>query len=80
LDNIYAALKGARIIDRFGFTLPKKQKEPTPCQLTAEGVPWRYNLRSWDWLNEEHESTLTAYTPEHELENILQTNMDTDLE
>lgn len=80
LDNIYAALKGSRIIDRFGFSLPKKQKEPTPCQLTADCMPWLYDLRSRDWLNEEHESTLTAYTPGHELETILQNNLDTDLE
>jgi len=80
LDNIYAALKGNRIIDRFGFNVPAKKKERTPCQLTADAVRWQYNLRSRDWLNEEHESTLTAYMPGHDLETILQNNMDTDVE
>ena len=28
LDNIYAALKGTRIIVRFEFNLPKRQKKP----------------------------------------------------
>jgi hypothetical protein len=43
-------------------------------------MKWCYDLKSRDWLNEEHESTLAAYTPDPQLETILEMNIDTELE
>jgi hypothetical protein len=80
LDNIHAALKGIRLLDRFGFNAPKAEKGKAGSRLTEDYMHWQYDLKSRDWLNEEHESTLTAFTPEAQLETILEMNIDTDLE
>ena len=80
LDNIYAAMKGIRLIDRFGFNAPKVEKEKASSRLTDDYMQWQYDLKNRDWLNKEHESTLTSFTPGHELETILEMNIDTQLE
>jgi hypothetical protein len=38
------------------------------------------NLKYWDWLNAEHESTLTAYVPPAALESLLDCHIDTKFE
>jgi hypothetical protein len=81
MDNIYAAMQGLRIFERFGFSLPKGSKrEKMPFKVIEEARPWDYDFGSHDWLNAEHESTLTAYIPSFELETLLENNMDTQLE
>lgn len=76
LDNIYAAMKGARLIDKFGFKLPKTEKTKTEGKLVEDCMIWQYDLNNRDWLNEDHESTLAAYVPDFQLENILKSNID----
>ena len=80
LDNINAAMKGVRLIDRFGFNAPKAQKVKSESFLTDDYMLWHYDLRNRDWLNEENESTLTAFTPDLQLKNILEMNINTELE
>jgi hypothetical protein len=80
LDNIHAAMKGIRLIDRFGFNAPKAEKVKPQSRLTEDYMQWCYDLKYRDWLNEEHESTLTAFTPDPQLETILEVNIDTELE
>jgi plasmid rolling circle replication initiator protein Rep len=80
LYNIHVAMKGIRLIDRFGFNAPKTGKPKYESRLTDDYVQWQYDLKSRDWLTEEHESTLTAFTPEPELETILELNINTELE
>lgn len=80
LDNIYAAMKGIRIIDSFGFSLPKAKRKKAPAQITDDCIKWQYHLKSKDWLTEDHEATLSAFAPELDLMNILENNIDTSLE
>jgi plasmid rolling circle replication initiator protein Rep len=80
LDNIYAAMKGIRIIDRFGFNAPPKVKTKTEYRLTEDSQLWQYHLKSRDWVSEESEGTLTNYSPDFELENLIELNIDTDAE
>jgi hypothetical protein len=80
LDNIHAAMKGSRIIDRFGFNVSKTKKEKAECHLTADYIKWEYDLKSMDWLSEDYESTLTAFVPDAGLESILQNHIDTELD
>jgi hypothetical protein len=81
MDNIYAAMQGLRIFERFGFSLPKgRKREKEPSRVIEEAQPWEYDFGSRDWLNAEHESTLTAYIPSFELEALLEHTMDTHLE
>src|SRR5437763_12824681 len=72
LDNIHAAMKGCRIIDRFGFNVAKSKKEKADCLLTADYIKWEYDFKNTDWLSEDYESTLTAFVPDAGLESILQ--------
>ena len=65
LDNIYVAMKGKRIFERFGFNLPKnshneKRKE---SQLLQDYLKWEYHPESNDWLSKDHESPLSNYSP-----------------
>lgn len=80
LYNIHGAMKGTRLIDRFGFNAPKKAKEKTECILTEDYMEWQYDLKSRDWVSEEHESTLTAYQPDATLESLLEGDIDIELE
>lgn len=80
LDNIHAAMKGIRLLDRFGFNGTKVLKQKTETRLTDEYMQWHYDLKYRDWLCEEHESTLASYSPEPQLESILEMNIDIVLE
>jgi hypothetical protein len=80
LDNIYGAMKGCRIIDRFGFNVPKLEKHKTDSLLTNDYQVWQYSLQYRDWLNEEHESPLSAFIPEYSLETLLESNIDSESE
>jgi hypothetical protein len=74
-------MKGGRIIDRFGFNVVKNgKKEKAACTLTSDYMKWQYDLKSMDWLNEDYESTLTAFVPDAGLESLLQNNIDTALD
>lgn len=80
LDNIHAAMKGVRLIDRFGFNTPKTKKIKSESRLTNDYMHWQYKLKNRDWLNEDHESTLTSFSPEPHLEAILESGIDCKLE
>lgn len=80
LDNIHAVMKGIRLLDRFGFNAPKVEKVKAESRLTDDYMQWHYDLTNRDWVNEEHESPLTAFVPDAALEGILQNHVDTLLE
>ena len=74
-------MKGLRLIDRFGFNLPKGSgaKEKT-SRIVEEYQIWEYHSHSMDWVSDEVESTLAAYNPSAELLQILQDRIDVDKE
>lgn len=81
LDNINAAFKGSRLIDRFGFKLPTgSNRKKTELKVFETYEEWQYHSESNDWLNAEHESTLTNYNPARELMILLENNIDLKLE
>ncbi len=71
LYNIFDAMKGLRIFERFGFNLPKQTKEKTRSRVTTEFEEWIYSPKFRDWLHEESEQTLLGYTPEPEIVELL---------
>jgi hypothetical protein len=80
LDNIYAAMKGCRLIDRFGFDCPKRPKKKVEEHLVQDCHFWEYHSKSMNWLSSEHESTLTNFVPSAQLIEILEHNINTTLE
>ena len=81
LDNIFNAMQGLRIFERFGFNLPKGTKHKnSKSAIAKEYYEWIYDLRYSDWLNSENELTLTGYEPEPKLLNLLEKNIDITLQ
>jgi hypothetical protein len=77
LDNIYGAMKGLRLINRFGFNLPKGSgNNEKISQLVEEYQIWEYHTESMDWVCDEMESSLASYNPSAELLYILQNSID----
>lgn len=77
LYNIFNAMKGMRIFDRFGFDLPKgTKKQPAGARIVTNYGEWLYVPQYNDWLNTENELTLSGYLPPDELQNLLANNID----
>ena len=77
LDNIFAAMKGRRIFDRFGFNLPKTavQKEGK-SKVLNEHEEWVFDLKQNDWINPDIDEMLAGFIPTNELLNLLQNHID----
>ncbi|HKG67241.1 MAG TPA: hypothetical protein VKA92_00115 [Segetibacter sp.] len=76
LDNIFTAMKGIRIFERFGLNLPKSTKE-SKSTLFNQYDQWKFDPRQFDWLNIKNGTTLSGYIPTNELLNLLTFNIDT---
>ena len=80
MDNIYAAMKGLRIFDRFGFNLPKEEKIKNPATLLTEYEELNFDLYETDWINKTNGSRLTDYQAPQELKNLVQYSINTEAE
>jgi hypothetical protein len=80
LNNIFTAMQGLRIFERFGFNLPKQSKERIGATVVKDYEQWFFVLKYSDWLNSENETILTGHSPEAQLINLLENNIDTNLE
>ncbi len=81
LDNIFKAMKGLRIFERFGFNLPKEPKQERPnARVVKQFDEWKYDPKMFDWINSKNDKRLTDYKPESQLINLLETRINTTLE
>jgi hypothetical protein len=70
-------MKGKRIFDRFGFNLPKIEKQKSTLRLLNEPYKeWRFKYSKADWLEVEGEQVLCNYEPPIELRWILQNQIE----
>lgn len=81
MDNIFAAMQGLRVFDRFGFNLPKSQK-PDGASLTVltEYDKWEFVPEQGNWINIETGRPLTDYMPGVELSEALKNRINNELE
>jgi hypothetical protein len=81
LDNIFKAMRGLRIFERFGFNLPKASI-PTPgnSKVAPEYDEWVFRASLFDWVNTENEECLSDYKPVSELIHLLNNCINTSLE
>lgn len=81
LYNIYCAMRGHRIFERFGFNLPENtpKREPKETEVN-HSIKWKYSLKLMDWVGEDTASLLTNYVPDARLMDILENHIDTLLE
>jgi len=61
LHNIFYAMKGKRIFDRFGFNLPAQLKVKNQKTFTKHYQDWHFDLKLNDWFNFETGELLTNY-------------------
>ena len=76
LSNIFNAMKGIRIFERFGLNLPKSTKE-SKSTLFNQYDEWEFDPKQFDWLNLKNETTLSGFIPTIELLNLLAYNINT---
>lgn len=55
LNNIFDALKGKRIFERFGFNTSKIEKPKCKAIILNDAKRWEYNSKISDWENEDGE-------------------------
>lgn len=79
LYNIFEAMKGLRIFDRFGFDLPKQTShfKESVTRVVTDFEEWLFVSQYNDWLNAQNEQVLTDYHPSRELINLLAHSVDT---
>ena len=81
LYNIFDAMEGLRLFDRFGFDLPKNSNpQPKGARVVTDYHEWIFDPYNFDWLGVENEQTLTGYNPPSGLANLLENNIDRELE
>jgi hypothetical protein len=79
LDNIFSAMKGHRIFERFGFNLPTLHKEGKTSLIT-DFIEWTFEPKVFDWINHDIDLPLMGLVPSQELINLLAFNIDTNKE
>lgn len=79
LDRILCAMKGHRIFDRFGFNLPKQERQGKSTLLT-QFEELEFNAKACDWIRSTDGERLFGYVPEQQLLAILENHINKDLE
>ncbi len=74
-------MRGLRLFDRFGFDTQKDEtpKENSTSKLTNY-EELSCNPSIMDWVNDKTGETLSGYTPDWELQNLLNHRIDTTLQ
>jgi hypothetical protein len=81
LDNIFVAMKGHRLFDRFGFNLPKGvQKRPTISQSIFNYEVLDYDNTTFDWIGTDTNKPLIDYKVPGQLQYLLENHIDTNRE
>lgn len=81
LDNIFKAMQGLRIFDRFGFNLPKEAaKKETHATVVNNYDEWIFEPKSFDWFNTKTKETLTKFHPLFNLLALLELHVDAERE
>jgi Replication protein len=78
LDNIFTAMMGHRIFDRFGFNLPDefKAKSSGQFKVLTQFDEWLYSPFAADWVSRETGAALSNYKIGSDLISILDNNLD----
>ena len=79
LHNILRAMWGLRLLDTFGFQLPKANNENNKTTV-QDYEELSYYSEIMDWINDETGETLSGFTPDRELMNLLNHRIDTTLQ
>jgi hypothetical protein len=78
--NIICALKPFRLIERFGFNVPKKPNVTPSPLILKQYSEWLFEPTLNDWRNMETREVLTGFRPSPLLQILMEQNMNTDLQ
>ena len=79
LDNILEAMKPYRLFERFGFNLPKEERQTEEKSVFEDQCEaWVFDRSANDWINPETSEKLTGFAPPSQLLWLLSQNMDTE--
>jgi len=79
LDNILTAMSGTRIFERFGLDV-KPEAKPKSTIQTIVLEEFVYNANIHDWFNPKTGEVLAMYVPTSDLQKILNTQIEADIE
>lgn len=80
LYNIFKAMKGQRIFDRFGFNLPKESShKKAQIRQLDNFEEWEYNPNVSDWENTQNNEILTGYRIPSNIQALLSGCINTNL-
>ena len=81
LHNIFVAMKGHRIFDKFGFELDKTETAPkAKQQILVDYEEFCYDSMAKDWLNYDTGELLTKFIPNGRLEYLLRNRIDKEMQ
>ncbi len=77
LDNIFIAMKGHRVFERFGFNLPPELNNKKGIQKTIiDYENFEYDFKTMDWNNDSTGEHLTGYQADSFLQYLMNHNID----
>jgi hypothetical protein len=79
LDNIFCAMRGKRIFERFGFDLPPQPKKQNNARFVQDHQEWIFDPTATDWINSNTGECLTGYVQPFELDYLLNECVDLDI-
>jgi len=80
LNNIFIAMSGCRVFDRFGFNMDESKRATNVVQNTSQYEKWVYDFMASDWKNTLTDQPLTGYCSDHELTDLLDNHINKKLE
>ena len=80
LDNIFNAMKGLRIFERFGFNLPAEAVGEKTVSIVKKYDEWVFEAKYFDWYNIDTGESLTDFNPDPGLQDLLGNCINTDLQ
>lgn len=77
LYNIFVAMKGRRLFDRFGFDLPKELTQKTRVKKqVSQYTEYKFNPKLNDWIDPNTDKALTGYVLPYAIADLLNNRID----
>ena len=81
LYNIYSSMRGLRLFERFGFQKVETSNKNIGIRKNITDFnSYSYYPEHLDWVNDETGETLSGFTPDHKLMNLLNHRINSTLE
>lgn len=78
LYNIFVAMKGRRLFDRFGFDLPKELTQKTRIKKqVSQYTEYKFDPKLNDWTDPDTDNALTGYVLPYAIQDLLNNRIDT---